>query len=115
MSRPETMTRPEVTREDLTAAVGARRELGDESDREVIESFLDRIGTAIDARVDQRLAQRDRPRPQSRGSVPLALGSMVFGVAVTGASAGLDHSGALVAIIAWLVIGAINIAHALGR
>lgn len=113
------MTRPDVTREDLSAAVGARRELGDEGERAVIESFLDRVGTAIDARVDQRLAERDRDRDRrpapSRGSVPLALGSMVFGVAVTGASAGLDHSGALVAIIAWLVIGAINIAHALGR
>src|SRR5689334_74117 len=102
MPRPEAMTRPDVTREDVTAAVGARRELGDESEREVIESFLDRIGTAIDVRVDQRLAERDRDRDrrpaQSRGSVPLALGSMVFGVAVTGASSGLDHSGALVAI-----------------
>lgn len=80
------MTRPDVTRDDLTAAVGARRELGDESDREVIESFLDRIGTAIDARVDQRLAERDHDRgrrPQSRGSVPLALGSMALGIAVT--------------------------------
>jgi hypothetical protein len=111
------MTRPDVTREDLTAAVGARRELGDDSDREVIESFLDRIGTAIDARVDQRLAERDRDRPArtGRSSTPLALGSMAIGIAVTGASAGLDHSGALVAIIAWLVIGAINVAHALGR
>ena len=114
------MSHPDVTREDLTAAVGARRELGDESEREVIESFLDRIGTAIDVRVDQRLAERDRgrdrsPRQASRGTVPLALGSMVAGIAVTGASAGLDHGGALVAIIAWLVLGAINVAHAFGR
>src|SRR6185295_16725883 len=73
------MTRPDVTREDLTAALGARHELGDESDREVIESFLDRIGTAIDARVDRRLAEQDRDRHprsgrQARGSIPLALG-----------------------------------------
>jgi hypothetical protein len=109
------MTRPDVSRDELTAAIGARRELGDESEREVIESFLDRIGTAIDARVDQGLAEHDRgrrARSQNRGSVPLALGSMAIGIAVTGAASGLDHGGALVAR---LVIAAINIAHSLGR
>ena len=114
------MTRPDVTREDLTAALGARHELGDESEREVIESFLDRIGTAIDARVDQRLAEQDRDRHprsgrQARGSIPLALGSMGIGIAVTGASSGLDHGGALVAIVAWLVIAVINIVYAAER
>jgi hypothetical protein len=30
-------------------------------------------------------------------------------------SPGLDHGGALVAVVAWVVIAGINIAHALGR
>jgi hypothetical protein len=52
-------------------------------------------------------------RSQGRGGgIALALGSMGIGIAVTGASAGLDN-GEQVAIIAWLVIGAINVAHAL--
>src|SRR4029077_1001819 len=54
------MASPELERDDLTAALGARRELGDEAEREVLESFLDRVGTAIDARVDQRLAEDER-------------------------------------------------------
>ena len=106
---------PEVQRDDLAAALGARRELGPDSEREVVEAFLDRVGTAIDARVDQRLAEQrtaKRPPAPGRGSIPLALGSMGIGIAATGAASGLDD-GEPVAIIIWLVIGAINIAHAL--
>jgi hypothetical protein len=113
------MSAPELSRDDLAATVAARRELGDDSEREVVEAFLDRVGSAIDARVDQRLAEREgRPGPNAArsqgrgGGIALALGSMGIGIAVTGASAGLDN-GEQVAIIAWLVIGAINVAHAL--
>jgi hypothetical protein len=112
------MGAPELQRDDLAAAIAARRELGDESEREIVESFLDRVGAGIDARVDARLeqdARHRRPAPANRASVPLALGSMGIGIATTGASSGLDHGGALVAIVAWLVIGAINFAHTLGR
>jgi hypothetical protein len=111
------MAAPEVHRDDVSAAVGARRELGADSEREIVEAFLDRVGTAIDARVDQRLAEQRREPPSPsplRGSVPLALGSMGLGIAATGASSGLDD-GEPVAIIIWLVIGAINIAYALRR
>jgi hypothetical protein len=113
-----TMSAPELQRDDLAATIAARRELGDESEREIVESFLDRVGAAIDARVDARLEQdgRHRAAPSpSRASVPLALGSMGIGIATTGAASGLDHGGALVAIVAWLVIAAINFAHTLGR
>ena len=116
------MASPELERDDLAAALGARRELGREAEHEVLESFLDRVGTAINARVDQRLAEheparplRRQPRSQNRVSVPLALGSMVIGIAATGASAGLDHGGALVAIVAWVVIALVNLAHAANR
>jgi hypothetical protein len=104
------MATPEVQREDLSAAVGARRELGPDSEREVVEAFLDRVGTAIDARVDQRLSEQRAPAP-SRGAVPLALGSMGIGIAATGAASGLDD-GEPVAIVIWIVIALINIAHA---
>jgi hypothetical protein len=114
------MASPELEREDVTAAIGARRELGAEAEREILESFLDRVGAAIDARVDQRLAEHDRGRGRrargpSGGSVPLALGSMGIGIAATGAASGLDHGGALVAIVAWVVIALINLGHAAGR
>jgi hypothetical protein len=113
-----TMSAPELQRDDLAATIAARRELGDESEREIVESFLDRVSAGIDARVDARLdqdARHRRPAPANRASVPLALGSMGIGIATTGAASGLDHGGALVAIVAWLVIAAINFAHTLGR
>jgi hypothetical protein len=109
------MATPEVQREDLSAAVGARRELGADREREVVEAFLDWVGTAIDARVDQRLAEQRREKrapSSSRGAIPLALGSMGIGIAATGAASGLDD-GEPLAIIIWLVIGAVNIVHAL--
>ena len=112
------MSAPELQRDDLAATIAARRELGDDAERELVESFLDRVGATIDARVDARLeqdARHRRPAPANRGSVPLALGSMGIGIATTGAASGLEHGGALVAIVAWLVIAAINFAHTLGR
>jgi len=109
------MSAPDIPRDDLAAAVDARQELGRDSEREVVDAFLDRVEAAIDARVDERLARRAPQPPErapSRPSVALALGSMGIGIAVTGAASGLDD-GEPVAIIAWLVIAAINIAHAL--
>ncbi len=108
------MAAPEVSRDDLTAAVEARRELGPEAERALVDSFLARVEAQIDERVDQRLAQR---RPQASrsgappGTIPLALGSMGIGIAVTGASSGLGDGGVLVAIVAWIAIAVINIVY----
>jgi hypothetical protein len=106
------MAAPDVTRDELRAAVEARRELGPESERAVIDSFLARVEATIDQRVDERL-RRETPRPSGapRGAVPLALGSMGIGIAVTGAASGLDEGGMLVAIVAWIAIAVINIVH----
>jgi hypothetical protein len=107
------MAAPRVPRDELTAAVEARHELGPESERAVIDSFLARVEATIDERVDERL-RRDARRPPSgppRGAIPLALGSMAIGIAVTGASSGLDEGGMVVAIVAWIAIALINIVH----
>jgi hypothetical protein len=40
---------------------------------------------------------------------------MAIGIAATGAASGLDHGGALVAIVAWVVIALINLGHAANR
>jgi hypothetical protein len=48
---------------DLKAAMAARRELGEEMEDHVVESFLARIEQYIDARVAERLAQNSGARP----------------------------------------------------
>jgi hypothetical protein len=44
------MTTPRLPREDLTAAMAARRELGPDYDDAFIETVVDRIEEALDAR-----------------------------------------------------------------
>jgi hypothetical protein len=93
------MAAAELERDDLTAAVGARHELGAEAEPEVPESSHD-----VSARQSTRASTSPspsttagatrRPRGPSPGSVPLALGSMGIGIAATGAASGLDHGGA---------------------
>jgi len=108
------MAAPELPRDDLAAAVEARRELGPESERAVIDSFLRRVEATIEERVDRRVAERVRPQSSlgpPRGSIPLALASMGMGIAVTGASSGLAEGGMVVAIVAWIAIAVINIVY----
>ena len=51
------MAQSELPREELAAAVEARREVGQELEPQLIEGFLERVGNAIDERVDERLAK----------------------------------------------------------
>lgn len=103
--------RGELPRDELEAAVEARRELGRERERDVIDSFLDRVEREIDVRVDERLARRGGGPPAHRtgsdwGFVLLAISSLGIGIAVTGAASGTGH--AWVAGIAWVVILLVN-------
>ena len=66
------MANPELSRDELEAALRARRELDRELEPHVIDAFLDRVEHNIDARVDARLQARgevavDRAKP-SQGS-----------------------------------------------
>jgi hypothetical protein len=121
------MPDPEIPRDELQAALRARTELGRDLEPHLIDTFLDRVERAIDARADariearlrahgaQREPQRERPGP-SGTSVLLALGSMGFGIGATGAATALgDVMGFLAAVTAWAAIAVINVAHALRR
>ena len=103
---------PVVRREEVASALEARRELGKDYEREIVDSFVERI--------EQRLDERQR-RPKAqlephRSVTPLALGSIVLAIGAT-AVAG-DHmgrGGIAVAIIAWIAITLVNIAYAMRR
>ena len=107
------MTERVLDGDDLAVTLAVRGDLGPEHEPAVIAEFLDRVGGAIDRRVDERLAARktERVRPERSGP-PIAFFSLVFGIPITAISAG--HGLAAMAL-AWGGIAAINVADALRR
>jgi hypothetical protein len=117
-----------MSSEEIRAAAETYSELGPGYRDAVIESFLEKVGAEIDARVAARLAALPQaPRRQRRGSgsgSPLALAiiSMVLGIPISAiaVAAGAHPAGALGLIVVWTAIAAINIGyarspHGLGR
>ena len=113
-----------MSSEEIRAAAETYSELGPGYRDAVIESFLDKVGGEIDARVAARLAtltpMPGSTRRQRRGSAsgsPLALAtiSMVLGIPISAiAVAAGDHpAGALGLIVVWLAITAINLGYAI--
>ena len=109
------------TRDDLTAAVGARRELGPDYEDAVLESFLARLDRQMQERVDATVAERfaSGERRGEGGPVrrdpglTLGIVSVIAGIPVTAITTGTEELAAL--IVAWGGIAAVNVAHAWGR
>jgi hypothetical protein len=105
-----------VSPDEFRAAAEVHRELGPEYDKAVVESFIQRLGPEIDARVDARVAQEleagaGQPRTPS---MRLAITSMVLGIPLTGIVATGDHPVGLIGVlIIWLAIAIINVAYAI--
>lgn len=106
--------------EEIRAAAEIHQELGPNYQEAVIESFLDKVGRDIDARVDARLAQQQvaqpaapRGRGQSGSPMTLAIVSMVLGIPISAiaVSAGAHPAGVLGLLVVWLAIGVINVAY----
>jgi hypothetical protein len=105
--------------EEIRAAAEVHRELGPNYQDAVIESFLDKVGREIDARVDARLAQQGVQPPAQHGRghsgspMTLAIVSMVLGIPISAivVSAGPHPAGVLGLLIVWLAIGVINVAY----
>ena len=109
MSTPD---RPTIDRVDLEAALAARRELGEEMEPAVLESFLEKIDRGIDGRIDARLAsQRGRQAGGQRygSEFALAIVSLILG-------AGIASSASLAVVIAaWIGIVLVNAVYGLRR
>lgn len=103
---------PGLSAEDVAVSLAVRADLGAEHEPAVIAEFLDRVGVAIDERVDARVAERVRVQPGGLSRLVLPLSSLVLGIPIT-AIAASQGLGAL--IISWGGIAAINVADALRR
>jgi hypothetical protein len=117
-----------LTARELRAAAETHKELGPEYQDAVLESFVDRVGREIDARVDARLAQAaaqplaaqqraapPAPRPPRPWSaMALALGSIALGIPVTAlvVAAGHHPVGFWGVLVVWFAIASINWAYA---
>ena len=120
-SVPAAPTRPlGVDGDVLLGAIAARRELGPESDAAVVAAFLDHAGRAIDARVDQRVAEhvaaggRSGTRTEAdrwrSSAIKLALGSFALAFPITGVVLSeTQGSGTLLVVLIWAAIIAINL------
>lgn len=100
--------------EEWSATLGARRDLGPDYDQAFLESFVDRVTSEIDTRVDMRVAERTRSWPLSarrrRGGTFLALSSIVLGIPASAIAGNFGHTAGLA--IAWGGIVLVNAAHA---
>jgi hypothetical protein len=115
-----------LTPDEVRAAAETHSELGPDYSSAVIESFLDKVGKEIDARVDARVAgarpaampmapyPAQPPAPSSgRGSVfALAVVSMVLGIPLTAIEAGF-HYGIAGLVVIWVALTAINVVYGL--
>ena len=92
-----------VEREDIQATVDARRELGDEMEPHLIDSFVDRIEKRIDERAMGRIPAQRHGR---EGSFVLALASLIFAIPITAIAA--THGGITAMVVVWLGIVLLN-------
>jgi hypothetical protein len=112
---------------DLRAAAETHKELGPEYRDAVLESFVERVGREIDARVDARLAQaavrpvapQPAPAPPARqpkqfSPLAMALGSIALGIPITAivVAAGTHPTGIWGLLVVWIAIAVINVAYA---
>jgi len=112
---------PSLSPDEIRAAAETHRDLGPEYQSAVIESFLDRVGREIDARVDARLAAAQVPAQQhqvarshrERAPLALAIVSMAFGIPLTAlaVTAGRNPTGFAGLLVIWIAIAVINVAY----
>jgi hypothetical protein len=113
---------PSLTPDEIRAAAETHRDLGPDYQSAVIESFLDKVGREIDARVDARVAAWRPPPPPAparamggdRSAFALAICSMAFGIPLTAiaVAAGTHPVGLGGVLVIWIAIAVINVFYA---
>ncbi|NUR84177.1 MAG: hypothetical protein HOY71_08840 [Nonomuraea sp.] len=105
-----------TTGDELRATVSARRELGPDYDDALVETFLQKMSSEVDRRVDERLATSASPKALSKErqaadgrALALAIVSVVMGMIVT------TSSDERLVVVAWVGIVLVNLIFALGR
>ncbi|MDQ0787405.1 hypothetical protein QFZ63_004732 [Streptomyces sp. B3I7] len=112
-------------KKDLDATLRARRELGEEYDSALVESFLEKVDQRIDSTVDRRVRRHlgeqqlvvargaHRPQPTDSWGERFGFGvvSLVLAVPLSAIGGGVGHLPGL--ITTWLGIVGVNAAQVL--
>ncbi len=107
------MAASDLPREELAAALAARRELGTEYEPALVESFLDRVDQTIDRRIQARLAeQASQAPPGPTAQFWLGITSVGAGIPITAIAGGTNGLSGL--LVAWGGIAVVNLAYAIG-
>lgn len=102
-------------RSDLAASVEARRELGPSYEKELVESFCDRIEEAVHHRLDPRTTAA-QPKPKQSGeSQPFIIALVSLGTAIPITAVAANTGGTGTTALSWLGIVGVNAVFALGR
>jgi hypothetical protein len=118
------MTTPGLPRDDLAAALQARRELGPDYDAAFAESLAERVDQTIQARLaafhgrpatepDVRLRSDRAAAGERRVAITVACVSLGVSIPLSGIAAGMHSLAALMVI--WTGIVLVNMAYALRR
>jgi hypothetical protein len=79
---------PTVPKEELRAAIEARRELGADLEPQVVDAFLERIERRLDERVRDRMPAKQRSEHELALAI-VSLGVSIPLIAIAGGTAGL--------------------------
>lgn len=100
-----------ITADDVAVSLAVREDLGLQHEPAVIAEFLDRVGDAIDQRVDERVALR-LAKIKDRGVSPLPFASLGIGIPLTAIASAEGLPGIA---LCWAGIVLVNVADALRR
>ena len=118
------MSASSFTPDEIRAAAEVHSELGPGYRDAVIDSFLDKVGREIDARVDARVAAARQPAPPAQqqhqhrhfnGSFVVAIASLIFGIPMTAIAANAKSGAGAMVFIVWLGIALVNVAYTVGN
>jgi hypothetical protein len=113
------MTTPRLPRDDLAAALAARRELGPDYDDAFVETLVDRIEETLATRTATGPAHRGRgasapapaPRPGAGHGSDLALAIVSLTAAVPLSAIGAVNAGMPGLVIVWVAIVLVNLIY----
>jgi hypothetical protein len=91
-------------RDELQAAIEARRELGPAHEAEIIEGFLERIEKRMDKRIDERLEPRDVAPRQREAAYTVTFVSLGVAIPLLGIGGGIAGLSGIIAVCIALVL-----------